>query len=85
MGKVYVLIKQIYDEFDIIGVCSSKTGAENLLEQERICMEENHPGCWEEGGFKEMQDWTYGGIYVKVRNGEAFKHWYHIEEYDLLS
>jgi hypothetical protein len=83
MAKVYVLVKQVYDEFDIIGICASEAGAENLLEQERIYMEEHYPGCWEEGGWHEVRDWTKGGTYIKVRNGQAFKHWYSITEYNL--
>jgi hypothetical protein len=83
MAKVYVLVKQVYDEFDIIGICASESGAKDLLEQEKVYTEEHYPGCWEEGGWDQVPDWTNGGVYVKVRNGRAFKHWYFITEYDL--
>lgn len=85
MENVYALVKQVDDEFDIIGICASESGAKDLLEQERLYMEKYYPGCWEEGGWKEVRDWTNGGDYVKVRNGQAFKHWYSITKYDLMS
>lgn len=84
MSKVYILTRQVYDDFSIIGVCASKNGAEDLLEQQRIHIESLYPGCWEEGGWREIQDWTNSGARIKVRNGEAFKHWYSIEEHDLI-
>lgn len=84
MANVYVLVKQVDDEFHIIGICASESGAKDLLEQEKLYIEKYYPGCWEEGGWKEICDLANGGNYVKVRDGQAFKHWYSITEYELI-
>jgi len=78
--EVYILIKQIYDVWEILGVYSSKKGAEDRLEDERFEAETSDPGCWGEGGWDEKRDWSNGGKYIKVRNGDAIKNCYFIEK-----
>lgn len=81
--KLFIVIKQIYEETYILGAYLSIEGANKKIEEERVECEKDYPGCWELGGWKEAADWTDGGKYKKVRDGYAFKHWYKIEECEL--
>lgn len=81
--KAFVVIKQIYEEVDILGAYLSIEGANKKIEEERVEYEKKQPGCWEYGFWENVRDWTNGGKFKKVRNGDAVKHWYRIEECEL--
>ena len=78
---VYILIYQLCDDWRIVGVFERLSDAEEALEEERVYTEKIDPGCWELGGWKEEIDWANGGKRIKVRDGNAFKHCYCIEEH----